>query len=227
MAAFLGAGFMIGSNGYALTAAHVLDVTLSTNQGILGMLVDKVTNRWLGFTFSIVDIHPTEDIALLQIPEAGWKESGIRVSFEKQFSSFQYKLFGYPSANLLEDVDVRDAMGQVLGRPDLIYSSGHIRRRTTFTLPSIRGKSFYELSQPAGRGCSGSPVFRVSGNIWDVVGIYVADRIVNIPFETYDKDLNWKLTTLELPEGMGYAVRMDAASDWTPMGLTCALDKIP
>jgi Trypsin-like peptidase domain len=227
MISFLGTGFLVGSKGYALTASHVIDVNLPPNHIVVGMFADKETNKWAIWNAIICDTHPTEDVALLKMAGNHWGETTIRVSFEKQFSSFEYKLFGYPSATLFEDVDVRDSLGRVLGRPDLIFSSGHIRRRASFTIPSIRGKCFYELSQPVGSGCSGSPVFKNSRGIWEVVGIYVADKTESVLFNTYNKELEWVIETIEMPGALAYAVRMDGLAGWRPNGLENTLNNIP
>ena len=227
MVAFLGTGFLVGSEGYALTAAHVIDVNLQPLQAVVGMFVDKETNKWQVFNVDTCDIHPTEDVALLKMRNGDWYPTDVKVSFEKQFSSFEYKLFGYPDANLRENVDYKDANGRVLGRPDLIYSSGHIRRRVSFNLPGIKGKYFYELSQPVGPGCSGSPVFASINGVWHIVGVYVADKTESVAYEAYDKDLNWGLHTIEIAGALSYAVRMDDLQDWLPKVLNTTLDKIP
>lgn len=225
--AFLGTGFLVGSQGYALTAAHVVDVNIPSGCILAGMFVDKAINQWKIFPINLVDTHPAEDVALLKFNGDHWKETTIRVSFEMQFSSFEYKLFGYPNANLYEDVDITDNLGRVLGRPDLIYSLGHIRRRVSYSLPGIKGNCFYELSQPVGAGCSGSPIFKSINGIWEVVGIYIADKSVSIPFGAYNKDLEWEIQTIDLPGVLAYAVRMDDLKDWKPKTLNNTLDLIP
>ncbi len=227
MVSFLGTGFLVGSKGYALTASHVIDVNLEDNCGVVGMFVNNETNKWVVSSANICDIHPKEDVALLKMNGNHWQETTIRISFTKQFSSFEYKLFGYPNANLYEDVDTKDASGCVIGRPDLIYSSGHIRRRVSFSIPSIKGNCFYELSQPVGSGCSGSPIFESRNGVWEVVGIYVADKTEIIPYSTYNKELEWVIETIDMPGALAYAVRMDDISEWIPNNLGCTLDKIP
>jgi hypothetical protein len=225
MVQFLGTGFLFGSKGFALTAAHVVDFKVAENQAIIGMFINEATNKWTSFNANICDIHPTEDVALLMMGGEHWKDTTIRISFEKQFSSFEYKLFGYPNANLLEDVDSRDEYGRVLGRPDLIYSAGHIRRRTNFSIPGIKGSCLYELSQPVGAGCSGSPIFKTQNGIWDVVGIYIADKTETVAFNTYNKELEWCIETIEIAGAMSYAVRMDDISEWVPKVLGVTLNK--
>ncbi|MFF4147468.1 hypothetical protein ACFY0A_40660 [Streptomyces sp. NPDC001698] len=64
----------------------------------------------------------------------------------------------------------------------MLYSEGHVRRRVSGdgALPGIRGSRFFELSTPAGPGCSGAPLIARSpsqlGPDWHVVGVYVGER---------------------------------------------------
>jgi hypothetical protein len=226
MKEFLGTGFLIGSEGYALTAAHVVDVKIELNQAIVALFIDKKNNKWKIFNADKVDIHPTEDVAVLKMRDGKWYSTDVRVNFEMQFASFEYQLFGYPSINLYEEIYVKDQFGKVLGRPDLIYSKGHIRRRISFNLPAIKGNCFYELSEPIGAGCSGSPLFRLKNGIWEVIGIYIADKTENIVFEGYDKNLNWIMKSFEVNGSLSYAVRMDDLKNWQPKSLNKTLDQI-
>ena len=61
MVAFLGTGFLIGSEGYALTAAHVVDIKVEANQAIVALFVNKETNKWEIFNADKADTHPTGD----------------------------------------------------------------------------------------------------------------------------------------------------------------------
>lgn len=223
---FLGTGFLIGSEGYALTAAHVVDIKVEANQAIVALFINKETNKWEIFNADRADTHPTEDVAVLKMRQGTWYKTDVKISFEMQFASFEYQLFGYPCANLYEDVDVKDQFGSVLGRPDLIYSKGHIRRRVSFKLPSIKGNCLYELSEPVGSGCSGSPIFKSKNGIWEVIGIYIADKTESAVFEGYDKDLNWTIQSFELSGSLSYAVRMDAIKDWVPKNVNKTLDQL-
>lgn len=60
---------------------------------------------------------------------------------------------------------------------------------------------FFELSEPAGGGCSGGPVLRMGGgNRWLVVGVYVGQREI----EGTD------------PVRVAYAAREESFRDWQP-----------
>mgnify|MGYP003123071149 CR=1 FL=1 len=227
MVSFLGTGFVFGKQGFALTAAHVVTCPLAENHLIMGMFVNANSNQWEVQNIDICDTHPKEDVALLKLSGFRLTEKAIEISFDKQFSAFEYKLFGYPYANFRENPEVKDQMGRVLGRPDLIYSSGHIRRRISFSVPGVTGKSLYELSQPVGAGCSGSPIFWLKGHTPVVVGIYLADKSESLVFNGFNEHLQWGLQTIELPGSLSYAVRMDSLSDWVPKKLGVILTEAP
>lgn len=106
----------------------------------------------------------------------------------------KYRMFGYPEDATYEIVSGSTA----IPRPDLIYVEGYIRRRTNHEIPSLIGRSFFELSDVAGQGCSGSPIFKFSQPVWEVVGVYVGEKI------------NDRATSV------AYAVREDSFRDWTP-----------
>jgi hypothetical protein len=92
--------------------------------------------------------------------------------------------------------------GHARPRPDLVYTQGYIRRRISdIPIPGIRGNGFFELSEVAGAGCSGSPVMLItSGPAWLVIGVYVGQRIAA------GDDL----------VRVGYAAREDLFRDWVP-----------
>ena len=123
----------------------------------------------------------------------GFCRVSLNNAFETQ--SRDYKQFAYPDDMMYE---LNDA-GKAIGRPDMIYLQGYIRRRTNHPIPYMRGTSLFELSQVGGTGCSGSPIFKITTtNQWRVMGVYVGER------------LNDRGTSVS------YAVREDAIRDWSP-----------
>jgi len=186
---FLGSGFLIGKNSYALTAAHVVD---GNRDNIFALFVEN--NQWICFPVTVAEMHPAEDVAIIYIEFKPLKSIFyLNNSFETQ--SCQYRQFAYPEDMLYELED----SGKANGRPDMIYLQGYIRRRTNHPLPGIRGVQFFELSQIGGKGCSGSPIFKMdSGSMWRVLGIYVAECV------------NDRGTSVS------YAVREDAFRGWIP-----------
>jgi hypothetical protein len=162
---FLGSAFLIGNRGFALTAAHV--ILGSENERLVGMFC-PASGGWFGFEVIAREVHPTEDVAVLQLDGGPWK-SFLRLSNSIEHASCRYRLFGYPGDAAYERVQ----QGRAVLRPDLIYNEGYIRRRISEEIPQLRGQSFFELSEVAGQGCSGAPIAKFSAPAWDVV---IGDR---------------------------------------------------
>jgi hypothetical protein len=186
---FLGTGFLIGDRGFGMTAAHIVQKFAGENVAALF----ASGSSWLAVPVIHTQMHATEDVALLKVEGDSWK-SFFRLSNTHEGSSMKYRMFGYP-----EDVTYEIVSGdQATFRPDLIYTEGYIRRRTNHEIPKMIGKSFFELSDIAGPGCSGSPVFKFTKPIWDVVGIYVGEKI------------NGRATSV------AFAVREESFRNWAP-----------
>jgi hypothetical protein len=186
----LGTAFVIGNRGFALTARHVVDGVHS--DPLIGVFAPK-EGGWLAFGITAVEAHQSEDVAVVKLEGGPWR-SLFRLAGTNEHSSARYRLFGYPDDSAY---DLAEA-GKVTPRPDLVYNEGYIRRRFTAKLPGIDGTAFFELSQVAGTGASGAPVFKFSAPVWEVMGVYVGEK------------LNDRATSVS------YAVREDAFRDWVP-----------
>jgi hypothetical protein len=162
-----------------------------------------IEDKWHCFEISALELHPRIDIALIQI-QNGPSKSPFRCRNTWEGSCQRYRLFGYPSRAVWELPP--DDRSRIAARPDLSYSEGYIKRRLTMELliKGIRGTEFFELSEQAGKGCSGSPVFINSSHdkAWEIIGVYCAERSIE------DSDGN-KIA-------LCYAVREDAFRDWAP-----------
>lgn len=196
---FLGTGFFIGQQSFALTAGHVVKNSVAA----AALLASE--EGWMVFEVTSVECHPEEDLAVLQMQPPGLGVNWSTFSTLKKRdtrSSLSYHLWGYPEDAAIELI----AQGKGL-RPDLVYSEGHVRRRISdVPLPGIFGSQFIELSAVAGAGCSGSPVFiRSSGDNWDLCGVYIGERV------------NDRATSV------GYAVVLDKLAEWEPELLGRAL----
>ena len=191
---FLGSGFLFGNKGFALTAAHVIEKYV--NELLITMFVGE-DNKWYAFEISNNETHPKEDVAILKIQGGQWK-SPFRMRNKWEGSSARYQMFGYPEDAVYDLTD--SSSNKVAPRPDLVYTEGYIRRRITFNpgIPNVKGDSFFELSEIAGPGCSGSPVYINNNLVLDVIGIYVGEK------------LNDRRTSVS------YAVREDAFRNWSP-----------
>lgn len=207
IAAAHGTAFHIGSRGFALTAKHVI---ADKPKPLAALTVAAGGWTWTRVVAS--ELHPTEDVAIIKL-ESGACSSGFPVSRSVELASSRYRIFAYPGhARRLET-----ATGEF---PDLVYTEGYVRRRYSASVyPStgssspagaarIGGTAFFELSQIAGPGSSGGPVFDLADPL-TVIGIYSAEKHIPQVITTDDKQIV-QLTS------MAYAVRDDAFRDWRP-----------
>lgn len=186
----LGTAFLIGSQGFALTAKHV--IACSEAERLIAIFALQ-SGGWFGYEITAREVHSTEDVALVKLDGTPWK-SFFRLSNSVEHASCKYRLWGYPNDTTFELM----VSNQAVVRPDLIYNEGYIRRRFTGELPAIQGTSFFELSEVAGTGASGAPVCKITAPVWEVIGIYVGEKI------------NDRATSVS------YAVREDSFRSWVP-----------
>jgi hypothetical protein len=187
---FLGTGFVIGDRGFALTARHV--VAAGRGESLIGVFA-LADGGWYSFGLSATECHPVEDVAVVQLEGGPWR-SFFRLAGTHENASCRYRLFGYPDDATYEQAEA----GRVTPRPDLVYNEGYFRRRFNGKLPGIDSTAFFELSEVAGSGASGAPVFKFSTPVWEVMGIYIGEK------------LNDRATSVS------YAVREDSFRDWVP-----------
>jgi Trypsin-like peptidase domain len=186
----LGTAFLIGSQGFALTANHV--IAGSQDEKLIAIFALQ-SGGWFGYVITARESYPSEDVALVKLDGAPWK-SFFRLSNSVEHASCKYRLFGYPDDATFELV----VGNQAVSRPDLVYNEGYIRRRYTGELPAIKGTSFFELSEVAGTGASGAPICKVTDPVWELIGIYVGEKI------------NDRATSVS------YAVREETFRGWVP-----------
>jgi len=133
---------------------------------------------------------------------------------EHQFC--QFKLAGYPS-DVLYEAPPNNAIGHILRRPDMVAVMGMIRRRISLQLPNFCGKSFFELTNIAGSGCSGAPLFYVDrAKNWNLVGIYLGEKQIDCDGISKCQHCNMETTIKVSIPMFGYAARTDAFVDWAP-----------
>jgi hypothetical protein len=161
----LGTAFLIGTQGFALTAKHV--IAGSEPERLIAIFALQ-SGGWFSYEITAREAHSTEDVALVKLDGTPWK-SFFRLSNSVEHASCKYQLWGYPDDATFELV----ASNQAVVRPDLVYNEGYVRRRFTGELPAIQGTSFFELSEVAGTGASGAPVCKITAPIWEVIGIRV------------------------------------------------------
>jgi len=88
----LGTAFLIGSQGFALTAKHVI---AGSEAERLVAIFALQSGGWFGYEVTARETHSTEDVALVKLDGAPWK-SFFRLSNSMEYSSCKYRLFGYP-----------------------------------------------------------------------------------------------------------------------------------
>lgn len=203
-----GTAFLIGNRGYALTAKHVI----AGKSKSLAALTMAEASGWTWSNITASETHPAEDVAILKL-DPGSCKSGFQLGSSVQMASSRYRIFGYPS----DATRFETASGEF---PDLVYTEGYIRRRYSSSLSPFLGSSspggnsrvagtaFFELSQIAGTGTSGGPVFGFAEPMV-VIGIYSAEKHTPHLIATGDTSIT-QLTSVS------YAVRGDAFRDWKP-----------
>jgi hypothetical protein len=191
----VGTGFIIGSPQRLVTARHVAD----RGNHIVG--VHSRDGVWITVGLHDRRDHPAEDISLysLQAPLecADW----FTFTSEEQFGSGDYAAWGYPE-DVFYDHHVSGMSGPVQIHPEIVYGSGHIRRRVSQPVPSLIGTAFLELSDTLGSGASGGPVI-AKGRPYSglrVIGVYVGERTT----QTGDG----------VPRSVSYATRISSVTDW-------------
>ena len=162
-----GTGFLVAEGrGLGVTARHIAH---NLERGTAAAVFAQADGTWRAVQILKFEQHPVEDVALFRLPADNYY-SPFSVVASQHYSSAEYSVWGYP-----ED-EHHDRMAAGGLAPDLVYSAGHIRRRVSYELPSVApGRSFYELSTPAGHKCSGAPVSELT-NPWHVIGVYVGER---------------------------------------------------
>jgi hypothetical protein len=203
-----GTAFLIGDRGFALTAKHVI----AGKSKSLAALTMAEASGWTWSNIIASEMHPSEDVAILKL-DPGSCKSGFQLSNSVPMASSRYRMFGYPG----DATRFETSSGEF---PDLVYTEGYIRRRYSAPLnPSIgssspagssrvAGTAFFELSQIAGSGTSGAPVFGLAEPM-AIIGIYSAEKHTPHLIATGDTPIT-QLTSVS------YAVRGDAFRDWKP-----------
>jgi hypothetical protein len=194
----IGTGFLIGKDGFAITAAHVIEQLLDGSKKedvILALFIDN--GKWVGVKVEDSEKHETEDVGIIKLMNFK-QESFLIISNAPQYSSCEYHCWGYPHEVAKEYSKLEENTPE---QPDLIFTKGYIRRRISRELyPTVifRGKQFYELSETVGGGNSGAPIIletSVGNKYWKIIGVYIGEKT--------EGDLS-------------YAVRAEAFASWKP-----------
>ena len=219
-----GTGFLLaGGRGLGITARHVVKNlladspladpwTLVTRETApirlpLAMFINEDGN-YLSSPIGAVDLHPSEDVALLRLPDQDLY-SPYTFTADRHEGSAEYALWGYPDEVRYDYF----TEGQALLNVPLNYSGGYIRRRLTAAIPppGPLGRSFYELTTPAGQCCSGAPV-SIRRDPWRAIGVYVGER--------RQPERRLSDTEVVIGSAVGYATRAEQSSS---SGRNCSI----
>lgn len=172
-----GTGFILGSNGFAMTARHVIqNIALEQLCGLL-----NINKQWNLIFFENIKHHPSEDVSILKIKGVEIK-SFIYPSQNFENASCPYQLWGYPEFNSSFFYKNQCGITTFAHRPELCYYEGHIVRRLSNAEEFFIGKNWcnvYEIP-PGFKGCSGAPLIkkapRNNNAKWEMLGIYVGNK---------------------------------------------------
>jgi len=130
----IGTGFLIGRNGFALTAAHVteqLEVGIKTTEYVMVALF-RSESEWHPYEITGFERHLSEDVAIFKISGGPW-QSFFSITDEPEYQGRQFCCYGYPFDIAKEEYLLK---ADTLDKPDLIYIQGYPKahfKRTTGT----------------------------------------------------------------------------------------------
>ena len=168
-----GTGFCITEPRIGLTAAHVV---ANPTGKLVGMFCGA-DGMWTWRELVGTEKHPKEDVAVFQL-RAEPLSPILRSEKVPVFASFECDMRGYPADIQFELIE--SGMAQL--RPDLVFSTGHVRRRRRPVdfIPGSFASVAAETDFVAGRGCSGAPVIgraERGREVWAVAGIYLGEHL--------------------------------------------------
>jgi hypothetical protein len=195
-AKLVGTCFLIGSRGFALTAAHVLH---QVDNDIARVLVPDGAGSWDACLIRTGQVHPTEDVGILKIELPKPIVSPITFAPDEPPPSAEYNMWAYPEV-IAQEVQYHGLpAGSLDFNPSAVYFRGYLRRKLPYSPnPSFDmyvGKHFYEVSEIAGSCCSGAPLSTMETHP-KVFAIYIGEE---------DKTRR-----------CGYATNLLKVRDWVP-----------
>ncbi len=213
---FHGTGFMIGTDGYFLSARHVINeecLSRLSDQHVLAAIIKTTDNNervWKPARITNVEDHSSIDVVLGKIDHRPppFFSSRRQVAYGWE----DVHTFGYP------DTRTRNPRNGLFEfNPQFL--KGYISRRVEATDPMVApyGPS-YELSFPIPLGVSGSPVFRL-GEDHSLIGIAVASLESSVSVHEYTsvEDDGKKFSeVIRKVEQFGVAIRLADVANWAP-----------
>lgn len=189
-----GTCFLIGGQGYALTAAHVVQQI-----GKHGRVFFPDEGVWDACAITASECHPTEDVAILKIDLPEPVVSPIIYAQHEPFPSAEYNMWAYPEVIAKEVEHHGPYEGGLRFNPTPVYFRGYIRRKLPYSphpgLSIYVGENFYEVSEIGGSCCSGAPLTTIA-ELPGVFAIYIGEA--------------------QAERRCGYAINLMKVLDWVP-----------
>jgi hypothetical protein len=213
---FHGTGFTIGTEGYFLSARHVINeeclAGCPTGHSLAGLVlpVDQHQRRWTVAQISAVEAHASSDVAIGKIAYTPphFFSSRNQVAYGWQ----DVHVFGYPAGRTR-------SFSSGLYEFNPHFLKGYVSRRLETKDVSLpHSAPSYELNFPIPLGVSGSPVFR-TGPDHSLVGIAVGSQesAVSVHEYTEVQDGGGKYSEkVRKIEQFGIAVRLADLAEWSP-----------
>lgn len=225
-----GTAFLIGHEGFALTAGHVIEnikasITDPTREAIAGIFKDEDN---LKYTCSIQipggtpleEEHPSHDVSIFKLDfKPGTKlrppfiiENGFRLAAADFYS------VGYPSYLSFDNhLKARAPDGTLIPDEINILTKGYIKRLVNYGVGKFKGNKFIELSEVGTAGYSRAPIVCIEATKYSlqkdnkIIQEVVCQRLLGIYIGE---------SQIELGDGHkishGYAASVEAFSDWKP-----------
>ncbi len=136
-----GSCFLISSDGYVITNAHVVD-----QHRFVWIQIPSLGKHMIGV--SVIGVSPDWDLALLKISDEGL------AFIEQEIGHVPYLELG--DSDLVRRMDEVLALGYPLGHESLKSTAGHI---------SGRADNLIQMSAPINPGSSGGPCLNIDGQV--------------------------------------------------------------
>jgi hypothetical protein len=202
-AKLIGTCFLIGSRGYALTAAHVL----KQSEKDIARVLFPDPEGWDACLIRTGEVHPTEDVGILKIDLPRPIVSPVLFASKEPLPSLEYNMWAYPEI-IAREIEFHERPPDALDfNPSPVYFRGYIRRKLPYSPnPSFDiyiGKHFYEVSEIGGACCSGAPLSTIATPLDatppGVFAIYIGEE--------------------QEQRRCGYAMNLMRVLDWIPESL--------
>lgn len=224
-----GTAFLIGHEGFALTAGHVVnniksDITDPKHQAIAGIFKDTNNQKYAcSIQFQentpLEEEHPNHDVSIFKLDFD--KDTVPRPPFiiEKGFRlpAADYYSVGYPTYLALDNhLNARLPDGTIVKDEINILNKGYIKRLVNYNVGRFKGNKLLELSEVGTAGFSGAPIVSIYATKFSLLkdnkttNEVVAHRLLGIYIGE---------NQMELGDGhisYGYAASVEAFADWKP-----------